>query len=203
MTFSTLLVFAGALLLVAGSPGPSVAAMVTRVLTRGLRSVLPFLAAMWVGEAVWLTLAVTGLAGIAQTFHVAFLVLKYVGVAYLLYLAWGMWTASADPETDPLPSRQGGWSMFGAGLTVTLGNPKIMAFYLALLPTIIDVGGIGPSAYLSLLGTMLAVLAAVDLGWALLASKGRSLLRSRRAVRAANRTSAGVMAGAALVVARP
>jgi threonine/homoserine/homoserine lactone efflux protein len=203
VTLSTLLVFAGALLLAAGSPGPSVAAMVTRVLTRGLRSVLPFLAAMWVGEAVWLTLAVTGLAGLAQTFHVAFLVLKYVGVAYLLYLAWGMWTASADPETAALPSRQGGWSMFGAGLTVTLGNPKIMAFYLALLPTIIDLGKIGPSAYVSLLGTMLAVLAAVDLGWALLASKGRSLLRSRRAVRAVNRTSAGVMAGAALVVARP
>jgi len=203
VTLSTLLVFAGALLLVAGSPGPSVAAMVARVLTRGLRSVLPFLAAMWVGEAIWLTLAVTGLAGIAQTFHVAFLVLKYVGVAYLLYLAWGMWTASADPGTDSLPTRQGGWSMFGAGMTVTLGNPKIMAFYLALLPTIVDVGGIGPSAYLGMLATMLVVLAAVDLGWALLAAKGRSLLRNRRAVRVANRASASVMVGAALVVARP
>ncbi|HWL98303.1 MAG TPA: LysE family translocator [Nocardioidaceae bacterium] len=203
MTLSTLLVFAGALLLVAGSPGPSVAAMVARVLTRGLRSVLPFLVAMWVGEAIWLTLAVTGLASIAQTFHVAFLVLKYVGVAYLLYLAWGMWTASADPGTDSLPNRQGGWSMFGAGMTVTLGNPKIMAFYLALLPTIVDIGGIGPSAYLGMLATMLVVLAAVDLGWALLAAKGRTLLRNRRAVRVANRTSAGVMVGAALVVARP
>jgi threonine/homoserine/homoserine lactone efflux protein len=54
MTISNLLVFALALMVAAGSPGPSVAALVARVLTNGFRDVLPFLAAMWLGEALWL-----------------------------------------------------------------------------------------------------------------------------------------------------
>jgi len=53
MTLSNLLVFALALLIAAGSPGPSIAALVARVLSNGFRDVLPFLAAMWLGEAVW------------------------------------------------------------------------------------------------------------------------------------------------------
>ena len=65
MTPSNLLVFALALIVAAGSPGPSVAALVARVLTNGFRDVLPFLAAMWLGEALWLGCAVAGLAVVA------------------------------------------------------------------------------------------------------------------------------------------
>ena len=96
---SLLLVFAGALLVNAGSPGPSIAALVSRVLTRGFRDVLPFLVAMWLGEVLWLTLAVAGLAAIAETFHLLFVVIKWAGIAYLLYLAWKMWTAAADVDS--------------------------------------------------------------------------------------------------------
>lgn len=60
MEISSLLIFAGALVVAAGSPGPSVAALVASVLARGHRAVWPFLAAMWIGEAIWLSLAVWG-----------------------------------------------------------------------------------------------------------------------------------------------
>ena len=76
MELSSLLIFAGALLVAAGSPGPSIAALVARVIARGFRDVLPFLLAMWIGEAIWLSLAVFGLAYIAQTFHMAFVAVK-------------------------------------------------------------------------------------------------------------------------------
>ena len=95
MDLSSLLIFGGALLVAAGTPGPSIAALVARVISRGLGDVLPFLLAMWVGEAIWLSLAVFGLAFIAQTFHLAFVAVKWAGVAYLLLLAWKMWTAPA------------------------------------------------------------------------------------------------------------
>ena len=201
MTLSALLVFALALLVAAGSPGPSIAALVARVLTNGLRDVLPFLAAMWLGEVLWLTVAVTGLAVVAQTFHGLFLALKVVGILYLLYLAWNMWFAPAEPAGDALPSGQRPWRMFAAGLTVTLGNPKIMVFYLALLPTLIDLHRVGPVEWGQLVMVMLAVLAGIDLAWALLAARARRLLRSPRAVRLVNRTSASVMAGAAVAIA--
>ncbi|MEM5372516.1 LysE family translocator [Paraburkholderia azotifigens] len=201
MALSGLLVFALALIVAAGSPGPSIAALVARVLTNGLRDVLPFLAAMWIGEALWLTCAVAGLAVVAQTFALVFIALKFAGVGYLLFLAWKMWFAPADVRESTLPRGQSPWRMFVAGLMVTLGNPKIMVFYLALLPTLVDVSRVGTLAWLELTLTMLAVLMTVDFVWALLATKARTLLTSRRAVKIANRTSATMMAGAAAAIA--
>jgi threonine/homoserine/homoserine lactone efflux protein len=202
MDLFSLAIFAAALVVAAGSPGPSIAALVARVIARGVRDVLPFLAAMWVGEAIWLTFAVLGLAVIAQTFQLAFTAIKWAGVAYLAWLAWKMWTApAADRTADTPPPAGSGWRMFLAGMAVTLGNPKIMLFYMALLPTIIDLGRVDLLGWAELTATMFAVLVAVDLGWAFAAGAARRLLRSARAVRLANRTSAAMMAGAAAAIA--
>jgi threonine/homoserine/homoserine lactone efflux protein len=201
MSLMTLLVFAGALMMAAGSPGPSIAALVARVLSRGAKDVLPFLAAMWIGEGIWLTCAVLGLAAIAETFHAAFVVIKWLGVAYLLYLAWKMWFAPTDTGDAALPEARSGLKLFFAGLTVTLGNPKIMMFYVALLPAIIDLGAVTLVGWAELVVTMFVVLVAIDLAWVFLASRARRFLKSPRAVRIANRLSAGTMAGAAAAIA--
>ena len=201
MTLSSLFVFACALFLAAGSPGPSVAALVARVISKGARDVLPFLAAMWLGETIWLTCAVAGLAAIAETFHYAFAAIKWLGVCYLLYLAWKMWFVSPDNHGEALPDAQSPLKLFLAGMTVTLGNPKIMMFYMALLPSIIDIRGVTVVGWAELVATMLLVLIVIDISWALAAAKARSFLRSRRAVRMANRASAGTMAGAAVAIA--
>jgi threonine/homoserine/homoserine lactone efflux protein len=201
MAFSGLLVFGITLMVVASSPGPSVAALVARVLTNGFRDVLPFLAAMWIGEALWLTCAVAGLAVVAHTFGMLFIALKFIGVAYLLFLAWKMWSAPTDVQQDALPVSRSPWRMFIAGLMVTLGNPKIMVFYLALLPTIVDLSHVGVLAWFELTMMMLVVLVIADLVWALLAVRARRLLTSPRAVAIANRSSAAMMAGAAAAIA--
>lgn len=201
MTLSALAVFAFALLVTAGTPGPSVAALVARVLTNGVRDVLPFLAAMWLGEALWLTLAVAGLSAFARTFETGLIVLKLLGVAYLLFLAWKMWTAPTEAGADDLPRGQSPSRMFVAGMLVTLGNPKIMVFYLALLPTIVDLTHVGVTAWAELVATMLAVLILADCFWSLLAARARAFFHSARAKRIANRTSATAMAGAAVAIA--
>ncbi|WP_186147909.1 LysE family translocator [Burkholderia gladioli pv. alliicola] len=201
MALSALLVFALALMVAAGSPGPGIAALVARVMSNGFRDVLPFLAAMWIGEILWMSFAVAGLAALAKTFATAFLLLKIAGIVYLLFLAVKMWLAPAAVDDGQLPSGQSPLRMFAAGLTVSLGNPKIMVFYVALLPTLVDLSHVGPLAWAELALTMLVVMAAVDLSWALLAVRARRLLRSRRAVKLANRASATMMAGAAVVMA--
>ncbi len=201
MDVSLLLVFAGALLVNAGSPGPSIAALVSRVLTRGFRDVLPFLAAMWLGEVLWLTLAVAGLAAIAESLHLLFAVIKWAGIAYLLYLAWKMWAAPAVADPAAPVAGRSPRGMFLAGMAVTLGNPKIMVFYLALLPSLVDLGTITLLGWAQLALTLLVVLVGIDLSWALLAVKARVLLRSPRAVRLANRAGAATMTGAAVAIA--
>ena len=137
----------------------------------------------------------------ARTLGVVFQAIKLIGVAYLLFLAWKMWFAPTEVSKSELPPGQSAWRMFGAGLTVTLGNPKIMMFYLALLPTIVDLDRVRGAAWLELTAVTLFVLMTVDLAWALLAVRARRLLTSRKAVKIANRASATMMAGAAAVIA--
>jgi threonine/homoserine/homoserine lactone efflux protein len=201
VTLTTLLIFGGTLFMAAGTPGPSIAALVARVLTRGARDVLPFLAAMWIGEAIWLTFAVAGLAAIAEAFHWAFVAIKWLGVGYLLYLAWKMWHSAPADGGETLPEAQSPLKMFLAGMMVTLGNPKIMMFYVALLPSLIDIHAVTVAGWAELLATMALVLVVIDFAWALLAARARTFLKSRRAVRIANRASAGTMAGAAVAIA--
>jgi threonine/homoserine/homoserine lactone efflux protein len=201
MELAALGLFAAALLVNAGSPGPSVAALVARVISGGVGSVLPFLAAMWIGEALWLIAAALGLGFLAEQFYLAFSVLKYLGVAYLLFLAWKMWTASVNVEAAELPRTQSAFKMFMTGMALTLGNPKIMVFYLALLPTLIDLNAVTSFGLVELVGTALAVMIAVDLAWALAAAWARTWLKSPKAIRIANRSSATAMGGAALLIA--
>lgn len=197
---SALVVFAGALAVASGSPGPSIAALVARVLARGPGAVLPFLAAMWIGEALWLSAAVFGLAVIAQAFQTAFALLKWAGIAYLGWLAWKTWCAPVSEEGG-LPATDTPLRLFAAGLAVTLGNPKIMVFYLALLPAIVDLAAVDAAGWAALTLAMLAVLVVVDLAWVLAAARARALFRSPSRRRLANRLSAGLMASAAAAMA--
>lgn len=201
MQLSALLLFAAALFVNAGSPGPSIAALVARVISRGLGSVLPFLAAMWIGEALWLVAAVLGLGFVAQEFYLLFSIIKYAGVAYLLFLAWKMWTAPAAVQAGELPRDDSALRLFMTGMALTIGNPKIMVFYLALLPSLIDLNAVGTLGLAELVATAILVMMTVDLAWAFAASWARGWLRSPRAIRMANRASATAMTGAAVAIA--
>lgn len=201
MELSVLLLFAGALILAAGTPGPSIAALVAQVLSRGGRSALPFLVAMWVGEAMWLSAAVFGLVLVAEALHELFVVVKYAGVAYLVYLAWKMWHAPTGSDDLPEARADAPWRMFAAGLAVTLGNPKIMMFYLALLPAIVDLRAISLVGWAELTATMLVVLAAIDVFYLVLAARLRRFVADPVRRRIANRISAATMGGAAVAIA--
>ena len=95
MTLTSLLLFAFVYFAAVATPGPGVAALVARVLGRGLTGVAPFIAGYVVGDMIWLIVAGTGLSVIANAFAGLFVAIKYAGAAYLLYLGWRMATASA------------------------------------------------------------------------------------------------------------
>ncbi len=196
-----LLLFAGALIADSISPGPTVAALIARVLSRGARGVLPFLIAIWLGEALWLSAAIAGLAALAAIFSPLFVIAKWLGVAYLLYLAFSLCTTKAAVHDTESPGNGNGIAGFLSGLSVSIGNPKNMIFYVTLLPSIIDLQGLTTRGRLQLVATLLVTLIAVDLTWVLLAAKARQFLRSSRAVRRINQVSGGAMALAAAAIA--
>jgi threonine/homoserine/homoserine lactone efflux protein len=201
MSITAIVVFAGALFVAAASPGPAITALVARVLARGTGGAVAFMMGLALGDVVWLTAAVLGLAFIAKTFALAFLAVKYAGCLYLLYLAWKMWTAPAEAHAGGPPRAEKPARLFLTGLSLTLGNPKTMVFYLALLPNLLDLAAISPLGFAELVAVTLVVVMSVDGGYILLASRVRGLFTSPRALRLVNRGSGAAMAGAAVAVA--
>ncbi|MBX3583012.1 MAG: LysE family translocator [Rhizobiaceae bacterium] len=202
MTLAGFIAYSGALALAAAIPGPGITALVARALGSGFRSSLYMALGLIVGDLIYLTAVVLGLALVAQTFGMVFLVVKWLGVAYLGYLAWTFWTSGITPETIEGRKSGGGFlSAFMAGLTVTLGNPKTMIFYLAITPTIVDLRTVTVAEYGTLAVLTVLVLLVVLVPYLALAAKARWFLKTPRALKALNRTAATFMAGAAAAIA--
>jgi threonine/homoserine/homoserine lactone efflux protein len=182
------------------TPGPGIAALVARVLGQGLAGVAPFIAGYVVGDMVWLAVAGTGLAVLANTFAGVFTAIKYAGAAYLLYLAWKMATAvKAEGEAPPPASR--GWRAFFGSLSLTLGNPKVMVFFLSIMPLVVDVKSLTPLALGEIVAVCVPIISGTLAAYALTANRARLLLRSTRAMRLVHRAAGGLMAGVAVAVA--
>jgi threonine/homoserine/homoserine lactone efflux protein len=182
MTLAGFLAYGGALALAAAIPGPGITALVARALGSGFRSSLAMSLGLIVGDLTYLTAVVLGLALVAQTFGMVFLVVKWLGV-------------------EARKGRGGYVSAFLSGLAVTLGNPKVMIFYLALTPTLVDLRTVTLADYGVLAAVTVAVLLIVLVPYLALAAKARWFLRTPRALKALNRTAAAFMGGAALAIA--
>lgn len=202
MSISSLLLFAAVYFAAVATPGPGVAALVARVLAHGLSGVGPFILGYVVGDLVWLVIAGTGLAVVAHEFAGIFIALKFAGVAYLLYVAWSMVRASAAAGAPPAPARAAtGWRAFSGSLSLTLGNPKVIVFFLSIMPLVVDLDAMTPAIFLEIAATCALVITATLAAYALAANRARALLGSTRAVRFAQRAAAGVMAGVAIAIA--
>ncbi len=199
MTQFAFLSFATVLLIAVISPGPAVAAIIARVMARGTSGIVPFCAGLVIGDLIWLSCAMFGLAALAALFQPVFLIVKYCGAAYLLYLAWKLWRDSGAPLAAE-PVRGQGRQLFGAALLLSLGNPKVMLFYLALLPTLIDLTQLTVTDMAELAAIVALVVSAVLTGYVLLAAQARRFFTSPRAVQAVNRTAGVAMAGAAAAI---
>lgn len=201
MTLNAIAAYAFALFVVVLIPGPGITALVARALGSSFRESLAMAFGIMLGDLVFLTAVVLGLAVVAQAFGTMFMVIKYAGAAYLAYLAYKIWTSGmlkADAETDPKRSI---FQSLVSGLLVTLGNPKAMIFYLALVPTLVDITTITVTDYFELLGVTIVVLMAGTIPYIVLAAKAREFFRRPAALKRLNRASATFLAGTAGYIA--
>jgi threonine/homoserine/homoserine lactone efflux protein len=203
VSISSLLLFAAVYFAAVATPGPGVAALVARVLGHGLAGVAPFILGYVVGDLVWLAIAATGLAAIAHVFAGAFVALRLAGAAYLIYIAWGLARSSfsAAGEAGPPPQATRGWRAFFGSLSLTLGNPKVIIFFLSIMPLVVDLDALTPSIFATIAAISVVVLSATLAAYALAADRARRLLSSSKAMRYVRRAAAGVMAGVAVAIA--
>jgi threonine/homoserine/homoserine lactone efflux protein len=201
MTLAALLTYCTALFIAAAIPGPGITAIVARALGSGFRETFFMGLGLVLGDMTYLTAVVLGLAFVAQAFGEVFFVIKFLGVIYLAYIAWKLWTAGLLRQDIAARKSSSIGMSFLSGLLVTLGNPKTMLFYIALVPTLIDIRVIGPRDYAMLLAATFVVLLVVLVPYMLLASRARLLLKRPRALQALNRVAASILAGTAAFIA--
>ena len=179
-------------------PGPGILAIVARALGNGLRATIPAVLGNTLGDLILMSLSAFGLAVVAREMGSLFLGVKLAGAAYLIWLGYRYWTAPvADLQLAPSKAHQG----FIAQLMLTLGNPKGLVFFLALMPSVIDLNRLNSAGYAQLCTVTLILIPAIELAYAALASQVRVFLAGATARKRLNKGAAAVMIGAGIGVA--
>ena len=199
MSLQSFLLFLGVYATVVAIPGPVVTALVMRSLAHGFRSTIAMQLGLTLADGIQLMLVALGLAALAHSMGEAFLVVKIAGALYLIYLGYKYWTAPVAEIAVPPTLAPG--KDFLAGLALGLGNPKAIAFWAALVPTVVDIKHITLSGYLAMLSVTLIVGPGIDSAYALAASRARTFFRDSKARRTLNRVAGVALAGAGVAVA--
>lgn len=202
MTLESAVTYTLAIFLFAITPGPGVFALIARGMSHGFRRCLPMALGMTVSDIVYLILASFGLAALAEHWGEVFGVIRVLGALYLGYLGWKLWRAPVKHENGHDMVEAGGfWSGWLQGFLISASNPKVILFYIAFLPTFIDLGRLGIESLSLVVGlTVVGLMAGLCLV-ASSAARARRLFRSPRAQRRLNRGAGSLMIGAGVLLA--
>jgi threonine/homoserine/homoserine lactone efflux protein len=204
MQAHVLAVFTVALAVAVATPGPGIVAVVSCALGRGFREAAAMTCGMVVGDLVYFSLAVLGLAALARSMGDFFLIIKLAGAAYLVWLGLKLWRAPVSPGfpagLPPGPPR-GFWRSLAAGLTVTLGNPKAIAFYGGLLPSVISLDRLTAGDAVTMGLIVIGVVGGIPTLYAFGAARARRFFGSSRRMRLMHRTAGTMLIGAGVAVA--
>lgn len=170
-------------LVVVISPGPGALLTVAAGLSGGARAAAVTALGCTLGIVPHLLAAVTGLAALLHASATAFDVLRYAGVAYLLYMGWATWRSPAALEVRAdAPARSTGGRIAGAML-VNLLNPKLSLFFLTFLPQFIAPGEAQPAERMAQLSLVfMAMTLVVFLGYGVFAARFRDQVLQRPSV---------------------
>lgn len=203
MTPTAFLAYCAAVTLAAATPGPAMFAVITNGVSRGF--VRAFMAGVGVaaGDAVLVTLALLGLVALAQTFEWIFLLLKYAGAAYLIFLGIRMWRASVTQSNEPRTAEARLSRSFFLVASIALGNPKAILFHASIMPLILDLDTLTFVDGLLVVATVISVNIVTMGVYAVLAGRASGWFTTPKRMRLMNRFAGSAMIGTgALIAAR-
>ncbi|HNU93134.1 MAG TPA: LysE family translocator [Spirochaetota bacterium] len=197
---NTLAMFVTASTALAFAPGPDNIFVLAQSITMGRAAGFVITLGLCTGLIVHTAVVALGIAAIFQTSALAFNILKYIGAAYLAYLAWKSFKARGGGIRTDGASMLPRWALYRRGIIMNVTNPKVSLFFLAFLPQFTDPrnGAIAPQVVLLGAVFMLVTLAVFGLISQLAGAIGRRLARSGRWETALNRTAGLVFASLAL-----
>jgi threonine/homoserine/homoserine lactone efflux protein len=196
MTLATWLAFvlaSGILVLI---PGPTVLLVVSYALGQGLRAALPIAIGVALGDFTAMTLSMLGLGALLAASGTVFTLLKWLGGVYLFWLGVKLWRAGGTLDAAPRRDGTSPLKMLMHAFLVTALNPKSLTFFIAFLPQFLDRNADFLTQMLIFEASFLVLAFANALGYALVASRARVLMRNPRAITLANRVGGSLLIGA-------
>lgn len=197
MEWGLLLSFLGASILLSLMPGPDNLFVLTESVTKGHRNGIAIAVGLCCGVLVHTLAAATGLSLILKESATAFSVIKYLGAAYLLYLAYKasqdtMPTLQFNQHRHAQPFRV--FPLIRKGFLMNVLNPKVSLFFIAFLPQFVTQTGIHPTVQMIVLGLIFMMQALVIFsGIALLSGKLTGFVNSPKFWRGTKWTTVGVL----------
>jgi homoserine/homoserine lactone efflux protein len=199
IAFDVFLAFVAATTLLMVIPGPNVALIVANSVAHGTRFGLLTVAGTASGIVLQLALTVVGASAALDFLASSFEFLRWLGVAYLVWLGIAAWRAPPVDLTQVKPQARSARGIYLRGLLVCLTNPKTLLFCGAFLPQFVTPGPDATRQLVLLAVTFFVVSTVLDSLWALLAGRLRELLTARARLR--NRVTGGLLVGAGLGLA--
>ena len=155
-----LLAFALTSAIIEVTPGPNMTYLAALSLTSGMRTGFAAVAGIALGLATYGVVAALGLAAVIEHSPLLYGILRWGGVAYLLWLAWETWSSERDISPDATDGPDGEpFVAFRRGLITNLLNPKAAVFYVAVLPEFIRPGAGSVMAQTLALGAIYVTIA--------------------------------------------
>lgn len=204
MSFEAAVTFFVSIFIFAITPGPGVFAILAKAMVEGPKKCIMMALGMVASDLLYLQLACFGLATIADNWSDVFLIIRYLGAGYLIYLGYKMITAFThnQPISNQQKSQQTPLTSFSHGFLISASNPKVILFYVSFLPTFIDLTRLHGSDLI-----LISVLSSIALMTAIMlvaygASRLANVIKTPIAQQRLNKTAGSIMiaAGAYLAV---
>ncbi|WP_114195922.1 LysE family translocator [Edaphovirga cremea] len=165
---------------VAVSPGTGVLYTLSAGLSQGRRASLIAALGCTLGIVPHILIVVTGLAAMLHTGTLAYQILKYLGIGYLLFMTWQMLRSDQNSMQFKEDMQVSAWRLACSGTLMNILNPKLVIFFLAFLPQFMSADEPSPMRHLILLGiAFMAITLIVFVGYGMTVASFRNLVQSR------------------------
>ncbi len=200
LTFSSIVTLFGVMVVGALVPGVSVLAVSTRSAAYGFIHGVSTTMGIVVGDIIFIILAIFGLSILAETMGSLFVLVKYLGGAYLIWLGIVLWRSKSRPVEAESTIESSLLSSFLTGLFITLGDQKAILFYFGFFPAFIDLSTISYFDTSLIIVMVVVAIVSVKLGYAFMADRASLLFKNSKAIKRINIAAGAVMIGVGVFV---
>ncbi|ESP92268.1 LysE family translocator [Pseudoalteromonas luteoviolacea] len=200
MTIESYIALFFAMFIVGIIPGPAVIAITTASMTGGFRRGAAITVGLVFADYVFILLAVSGLAYIAESMGNAFAIIKYLCAGYLIWMGVNLFFSKPSLAEQTVPNNKHHMDIL-TGFLLTMSNPKAIIFYVALFPAFVDFKTISTADILGIFACATLAFGSVNLGYSYVSAKAKKLVSNSKRLNIFNKLAGSLLSASGVTIA--